>query len=249
MRCPACGARNAETAEWCTQCYVRLDGASSGAPAAAPDGPPAAPTTTPPATHEVTPGPATGPAPVTPEVPAGSGPGPGAEATSDGRFRRTPEGIDWRCELCETWNPLERTTCSSCRSPFARTIAPTAEVELPDVDETTAVIVSMLLPGAGHLMLKRTGAGILRMILYVSWLVGGLLLLRAAASSSQSLVPAAPLLLGALAVLVASAVEVQQMTTDNDLTILTPRVTLWLVVGVLGMLMMSFLGAALTASR
>lgn len=237
MRCPSCGARNADSAEWCTQCY---------APLRAPSAPDPAPPTTPDAVPGTRPEP--GPTAAAPAATDARAQDAAATTTADDRFRRTAEGIDWRCEVCDTWNPIERTTCVTCQAPFARTIAPPEETPRPEVNELAVVAASLALPGAGHVMLQRTGAGVLRMILYVTWLVGGIALLRAAVTAEQSALPAVPLLLGAFVILGASVVEAQQATEDRDLTILTPRVILWLVVGVLGLLTVTFLAATMAAT-
>jgi hypothetical protein len=234
--CPACGARNSATADWCSLCYtpLRTEPPVAEAPVAeapVPEPSAAAPRAGRPSVAE----------------PASDG---ARTTSSDGRFRRTDEGLDWRCAACETWNPIERQSCSSCRAPFTRTIAPeVGQPPAPEVSESAVVGASLVLPGAGHLLLGRTGAGALRMILYVTWLVGGILLLRAAAGSGQPVLPAVPLLIGALIVLVASVVEAQRGATGDDTVLLQPRVTLWLVVAVLGALMLSFLAATLSVGR
>lgn len=234
MRCPSCGARNADSAEWCTQCYAALPGRSG--PAAPDDAGPR------PVTAD-----AAAPDLATPESARQDAAGPdtaaGPVTSADPRFRRTDEGLDWRCDTCGTWNPIERRTCTSCGQPFEATIAPEAPPTDRDVDPTVAVVASLVLPGAGHLLLGRVGQGVVRAGLYVLWLGGGILLLHAAAASDQGLLPAVPLLLGALVLLFASVAEVQQTTAGHDLTVLGPRVILWLVVGVLGLLMLSFFAA------
>lgn len=219
MRCPACGARNAGSADWCSLCYAPLR-----------TEPPVAP-------------PPEAPAPDTPTTGAPTG-----TTSRDGRFRRTEEGLDWRCAACETWNPIERQTCVSCSAPFTRAFAPEEAQTPPDVSEPVAVGTSLLLPGVGHVLLGRSAAGALRIILYVTWLIGGLVLLRAAAGSGQPVLPAVPLLVGALVVLVASVVETQRTVTGDETVLLTPRVTLWLVVAVLGALMLSFFAATMAVA-
>lgn len=179
-------------------------------------------------------------------APGDAAPAAVAPATSrDGRFRRTQDGLDWRCAACETWNPIERQTCVTCAEPFTRTFAPAEDAPRREVDEATAVGASIVLPGAGHVLLGQGPAGALRIILYVIWLLGGVVLLRSAAGSGQPVLPALPPLLGALVVLVASVVEVQRTVSGDDTVLLTPRVTLWLVVVVLGGLMVSFLAATM----
>jgi hypothetical protein len=235
VRCPSCGARNAGSADWCTQCYTPLGAGPDphGTAAAAPETAPA------PAAAE------------RPPVAAGATrtAADAAPTAADPRFRQGPDGVDWRCEVCDTWNPLDQDTCASCGQPFHRTIAP--EDEAPsarEVDPTVAVAASLVLPGAGHVLLGRTAQGVLRGGLYVLWLGGGLLLVRAAAGSGQGVLPAMPLLLGAFVVLVASVAEVQQTASGHELTVLRPRATLWLIVAVVGLLMLSFLGAVASAS-
>ncbi|MBW3620216.1 MAG: hypothetical protein KY461_08225 [Actinobacteria bacterium] len=216
MRCPACGGRNADSAEWCSLCFAPLretpvieDAIDDVVDDAAGDAPEAS-------------GPATG------------------TISSDGRFRRTEEGLDWRCAACERWNAMERQTCVTCGEPFVRTLG-TDEPDPPAGRSEAAVVgASLLLPGAGHVLLGRGGAGALRIILYVIWLLGGIVLLSAATGAGRSPVAALPLLFGAFVVLLASVIEAQRTVTGVETVLLTPRVTLWLVVGVLGALMVSF---------
>lgn len=229
MSCPACGARNAASAEWCSLCFtpLRTEPPAGRAPVEAPVEEPVVRDTAPATT------------PAEPSV-----------TSRDGRFRRTGDGLDWRCAACRTWNPLERGTCATCGASFGQAFAPDDRgAPPPAVSETVVVGASLVLPGAGHVLLGRTGAGVLRMVLYVSWFLGGVLLLRAAAGSGQSILPAVPPLAGALVVLVASVVEAQRSATGDERVLLRPRITLWLVVTVLAALMLSFLAATLAVSR
>lgn len=236
MRCPACGGRNADSAEWCTLCFAPLretPPVESPPPAAADEPVAHGATVEEPAARRLDPA----------GAPA-SAADPSVTATSsDGRFRRTEEGLDWRCAACERWNPIERQTCATCRAPFARTVGAEDPGPRTDVSETAAVGASILLPGAGHVLLGRAPAGALRMFLYVTWLVGGVVLLRAAAGSGRSAIAALPLLVGALLVLLASVVEAQRTATGDETVLLTPRVTLWLVMAVVGGLMVAFFAA------
>lgn len=212
MRCPTCGGRNAESAEWCSLCFAPLR-------------------ETPPV--EVAP-----PVDVAPPAAAAS-----TATSSDGRFRRTDDGLDWRCAACDRWNPIERQTCASCSEPFVRTLGVEEAGVRTDVSEVAVVGASILLPGAGHVLLGRGAAGALRIVLYLSWLLGGIVLLAAAAGSGRSPIAALPLLFGALTVLLASVVEAQRTVSGDETVLLTPRVLLWLVVVVLGALMLSFFTA------
>jgi hypothetical protein len=174
VRCPSCGARNAESATFCTQCFASF----------APPPPPPPP---PPATGTAS-GP-TGPSELDLDLPLDLGGGPAAdgpvEVLGDGRFRRGPEGMDWRCGVCQTWNPMERTTCAVCRARFGA-----EEDEGPtvrdDVPPALAVALGAALPGAGMFLLGRRATGIGHALLYLVWLSGAVVLLRGAAGSGAS---------------------------------------------------------------
>jgi hypothetical protein len=255
MRCPSCGARNREGADWCTQCYEPMP-ADGAAPAAS--GPDPAASGSAPA--------ASGPPPAPPveevAVPTG-GYSPreellhAAEAatreveptqTSDPRFRRTSEGLDWRCEVCESWNPIEVLRCRSCGQPFARTVGDEEPEPSSYVSESTALVASMLLPGLGHVLMKRTATGVGRAILYSTWVVGGALLLVSAIGAGQAALPAIPLLLGALIIWAGSLYDTLHLHRGSGTELLRPRILLWLAVVVIGMLLLSFLGSALTVA-
>jgi TM2 domain-containing membrane protein YozV len=208
VRCPSCGARNAESATFCTQCFASF----------APPPPPPPP---PPATGTAS-GP-TGPSELDLDLPLGGGPaadGP-VEVLGDGRFRRGPEGMDWRCGVCQTWNPMERTTCAVCRARFGA-----EEDEGPtvrdDVPPALAVALGAALPGAGMFLLGRRATGIGHALLYLVWLSGAVVLL------------------------LGSAVDTWMLTNGSTQQVLTPRVLMWLVVAVIGLTTIAFLVAALS---
>lgn len=238
MKCPACGARNAEDATWCTQCFTAFPGASPAPPAAEPVvAEPAAPP--PPVAPEAGP-PVGGADPV--EAPAAHRP-----VGKDGRFRRSGEGIDWSCARCESWNPIEISTCAVCGASFSRSLQEDVEPEEPPrrLSESEAILSSIALPGLAHLMMRRTLTGLTRAGMYVMWLLGGLVLARGAAENQQSLLPSLPLLLGALVLLGATAVDALSLARGGDDVILTPRVFLWLIVAVIGLLIVAFMTSAL----
>lgn len=244
MRCPACQAHNPDSAEWCTQCYGSLRAPEPAPPAAAPATTPA---TASPADPPATASPATGPGPAEDTSPASGDPSAVGYVSEDGRFRRTEEGLDWRCHVCDAWNPIERTTCSTCSAPFAaETTSGPEPGEL--VDESVALLAAALLPGLGHILMKRTGVGIARALLYVTWLVGGLLLLFSAARAGQSALPSAPLLLGAVALWAATLLDTITLHRGTGQELLQPRVLLWLTVGVMGATMLAFAAATFTVT-
>ena len=250
MRCPTCGAHNPDTAEWCTQCYESLatedeeiDGVESFVADDADDADGAEVSVVDVHDPVARAGPVPANGDVVDQVDGGRDDG-ATVTTADSRFRRTSEGIDWQCEVCEVWNPIERTTCKSCHQPFARTVADAPQGPTREVSETTALLVSALVPGTGHILMGRTASGVARAVMFLIWLVGGFLLLREAAASHQSILPALPLLVGAVVLWLATAVDVLALVQGTNTEILRPRIFLWLAVGVLGLVMLSFLASA-----
>jgi hypothetical protein len=242
VRCPACGARNPDTAEWCSQCYATL--------------------TEPDPTPDPAPGTGPDPGPPPPDVSRSGAVAPpgraaattgGAAATGTGgvvgaseRFRQTDEGIDWRCEVCDSWSPIERTTCATCGAPFARAVEAVGPEPSELVSENTALVASVVLPGLGHYLMARRGQGVARMAVFLTWFVGGLVLLASALGAGASILPAVPLLAGAVIVWLASVADALTLHRGRGRELLRPRVLLWLTVVVIGATMLSFAAAALS---
>lgn len=86
MICPACGARNTDGAEWCTQCFVRLDADPAASPTRAP------------ASRVTRPQPASA----------------RTAAVDHPDVRTTEDGVEWCCATCESWTSIDRFTCSAC---------------------------------------------------------------------------------------------------------------------------------------
>lgn len=254
VRCPACGARNGADAEWCTQCYTSL---VPPAPEGEPDAsviPDAADT---PGTEAGT-DPETGTPPPPPPPQPGSEaapdgllplpPPPPGEAAEDGpagseprrleagggRFRETEGGLEWVCDTCQEWNPIERITCTVCATPFGRTLGGEPEPERPDVPAAVLTVASLVLPGTGHWLLGMRGAAVLRALLGLVWGLGGLTLFLQARGSGQSFLPAIPLLLGWAVVAAGSANDAVVEGGGEGQLVLSGRVLLWLTLGVVG---------------
>lgn len=246
MRCPACGALNPEGADWCSQCYADLRPAPEPEPEAGP-GPGPGP--------EPEPGPGSGPEPDRLRTgTADTDPTGGADAeareftTGAGRFRSVGEELEWSCAVCGEWNPLGSGACSVCGTAFGRTLSRDDRDELKDVDQGTVVLASGLLPGTGHILLGRTAQGATRATIFLFCLVGGYLLMRSAAASGQSVFPAVPLLLGAFLVWAGSIYDALALTSRQP-ELLTPRVLVWLVIGVVGLLLVSFIPGLLRVGQ
>lgn len=107
------------------------------------------------------------------------------------------------------------------------------------------MLASALLPGLGHLLARRTGTGVARLVLALSWGIGALLL--ASGVSGVALLPAVPLSLGALAVWAASIRDTMALV-DGGPELLRPRVLSWLTGGVLAATLLAVVAVA-TSSR
>lgn len=213
IRCPQCGARNSPDADWCTQCYTRLD---------EPPAPPPAPVGTP----AGDPGPAGGEA-------ATAG-GETELRSGEGRFRQAPDGLEWRCGVCQEWNPMERVTCAVCSSPFGRSVGDDEAPARPDVPAGLLVGGSLVVPGLGHWLLGLRGAAVLRVLLALVWGIGGLTLFLQARASAQSFLPAIPLLLGWAVVAAGSANDAHVEGGGTGQLVLSGRTLLWVTTGVVG---------------
>lgn len=234
MRCPACGASNPERAQWCGQCYERLGDTSPPAPEAAPapDASTAVPLVTPGADGlPLPPGAAPGPQPGSPAA------DPAALARRG--LRKRGDELEWECVTCGEFNPMERMECTVCSTPFTARFSPPAKEE-PERDWSTALLLSAVLPGGGHIAVGRHGSGIARALLYAVWLGGGLVL----GLGAGAIAVAAPLLLGALVLWGGSMVDLLRLREGQD-EVLAGRVLLWLVVGVTVLLLLGAVAGTL----
>jgi TM2 domain-containing membrane protein YozV len=222
VRCPACGARNPDGSAWCTQCFAATD--PSTAPAAGPvmalGTPPAA--TTPPAPQT---------APVTVDASSrdlGASSAAPSAATRD--IRQRDEVVEWRCGRCDDWTVLERGTCHTCgatRAGFGASASPRTTRAL---EPATALGVSLVVPGAAHLLTGRVGSGIARALLGLGWLLVALLTWGSSAGTPP--VVALVFLTGAATVYGATLVDAWQLGRPANRELLRPRVLTVLVVTV-----------------
>ncbi len=207
-------------------------GATSPAPAAQAPAPPA---------------PATPPTPVT--EPAERAPSqavtPGTGQGVGGRFVKTPDGLRWRCTVCEALNAMDEEICPACGTTLTRCLELARGPEQAPVKtnqtEASVLFASLALPGLGHMLLGRTAAGAVRAGTYVFWFVGALLLL-----SAGSLAVALPLLLGMIVLLLTSPIDALSLRRGSTTELLNARAFLWLVVGVVGLVMLIGTGIVLT---
>lgn len=208
-RCPSCGALVSAEAEWCGQCYEPLPRVRETPPAPAvsvTDG----------ADHPAAPGPTIErPAPATVQL-AG--------------IERTDEGTLWTCPSCQRKNHIDVGTCPVCGTPFARLFQ---EPEVaPDVQPSTAVALSLLLPGLGHWKLGRGGDALARIVLFV-WSFGTVLLLSLARRGTGlgSLTALFSLfVVASLALWVGSAIDAHRIASDER-PFVSARMLMWASAG------------------
>jgi hypothetical protein len=230
VRCPACDARNAASAGWCTQCYAPLGQVAAPRAAAIADG------------DEAPAGDSTR------DVPDRDVHDRGAR-DRDARDRDVRERagvVEWRCPRCEAWSPLLAPTCVACSGPrqgFGEVVAPGRE-RLPPPEYLVGA--SVVLPGAGHLVAGRVGTGAARLLLWLVWLLPGLAIVRGAAGVAA--LPGIAMLAGAGALWAATLVDAQRLASGDDRELLAARALRWLVGAVLVAVVLAVL-LATVASR
>lgn len=126
--------------------------------------------------------------------------------------RRRPDGgLEWVCSTCATVNPIEASVCAVCATSFAARFAePDAP---PEVGWGTALALSAVLPGAGHVAVGRTASGLARGLLAVVWGAGAALLLLG--GGGRALPAAGPLLVGTLVLWAGSLVDLQRLAAGR----------------------------------
>jgi hypothetical protein len=175
------------------------------------------------------------------------GPPPAQVLPTQREVRAVEDGFEWCCPTCSSWSELEHPECAVCGTPFR--LHPEEDAEPVERDPNTVLVASAVLPGVGHVLLGRLGDGLVRASTYAACVVGAWLLIRAASPTGLPLLPAAPLLVGAVALWVMTVVDGQRLAAGRREQLLTTRVYLWLVVGVLGLLVAAFLRGLLRVGQ
>lgn len=227
-RCPNCRGLVGADAEWCTQCFTRLDTPEAREPAAAGEGDVASPgvtrpTSTPPASRSK----------------------PVADL-GERVIHSRGDTIVWTCPACETENPIESPVCSACGTPFRQMLQ---DPEEPiDVDPGRAAMLSLIFPGVGHFVVGRPGEGTARGIVFAFALVTGIVSLGAVTRGSGALYTLLMVMsLGAAAALyVVSTVDAGRAASRLP-PLLAPRVLMYgglgLILASLGVLVVGAMGA------
>jgi hypothetical protein len=157
-RCPNCGGLVGADAEWCSQCFTRLD--QDRQPTATKQRPASEPG------HDL--------------LPPGARPAPGNVAYPQvSGIRVEGERVVWDCPRCGTENPIEEGACRACGASFGQLFE---QEEAPArVPSGRAVSRSLLFPGLGHAAMGRTAEGWARGVVfgYAAATVVAILVMRA----------------------------------------------------------------------
>jgi ribosomal protein L40E len=223
-RCPNCGGLVGVDAEWCTQCFTRLDQGQVTVPGEqqTPEGQavegsdvPAPPITAPGAPVR---------RPRAAAAPAAGG--------TPSIVRAKGEEIVWDCTECGTENPIDAKLCSACGTPFGAALH--QPEELPDVDPGRAATVSLFFPGAGHYIAGRKGEAFARGVIFTFSIVMGIASFGAVRSGSRG----ANFLLMVISLLAAAGLYITS-TADagraarGEKQLLSMRALLYLAVGLI----------------
>jgi ribosomal protein L40E len=135
----------------------------------------------------------------------------------------------WPCSVCGAENPIALDACATCGTPFATVMRGAASKR---VDPQLARTRSMLFPGAGHAALGHSVDGVARGAVFTLALVVALFL--------GVTVPHSPLIVFAIAVLIAFAVgiyllslaETKQLSAGGGLLV-PSKILLWGAVAVM----------------
>lgn len=158
-----------------------------------------------------------------------------------GPFKVTAEGIIWTCTRCETENPLEAPVCSVCGARFAEIVQP--PVERPVRDPNTVALFSLFFPGAGHWYLGLKSQAVARAVLS-SWVFAIAILAGVAGSPPM----AVAFLVAAFGLWAATAHDAfREARNETDQVLLTRRVFISLVLGLLMLLGLQLVWASMRA--
>lgn len=157
-------------------------------------------------------------------------------------FRRTEDGLEWRCIGCETWHDMDVAVCEVCGTAFGAAWTPD-EADVSEERWREARMRTFFLPGLGHLHVGAGGPGLARAGLFLLWLVSGLAL---GLAGGAGVIAAAPLLLGAFTLYGTSVLDIASRQRGAK-ELLVGRSLLWLVVGVTAATLATIVVAALLA--
>jgi hypothetical protein len=143
-RCPTCGGLVGADAEWCGQCFARLDE----------PGPP----------EEVVAAPTAALVPDEPVLAATPQARPAGSTAGETGIRVEGDLVVWDCPRCGTENPIEASACTACGAAFGQLFE--EEEARPTVRPGRAARLSILFPGLGHAAVGRRAEGVARAVVF-----------------------------------------------------------------------------------
>ena len=245
-RCPKCGASNPESAEWCSLCLERFE---ASAPPEAAEARAGTPTAGPDAEGVLEPSEAAPSEPAAPDKlapPRSSGAAAAAAITGEpGAFEVTDEGIKWVCRVCSTPNPIDVQVCEVCGATFADHVRPSPE--RPARDPSTAALVSLFFPGAGHAYVGLWGQAVARAVLSL-WVLLVVIVGILDKDVPGSLVMASIFGIAALGLwMIAAHDAFREASNDTGRVLLRGKRFLYVVLGLMALLFIAMFIALLTA--
>ncbi|MGI8407765.1 MAG: zinc ribbon domain-containing protein [Actinomycetota bacterium] len=165
-----------------------------------------------------------------------------AIGTERGAFKVTEAGVVWACTRCGTENSMDEQFCEVCGSTFGDTLLPPPP-EGPKRDPGMTAIWSLIFPGAGHAYLGMWGQAVSRGMISV-WVTMTALLTAIQAENGLPLV-AIIFGLAATALWIVHAHDAyREALGDGRAVLMKGRVFLYVVLGLLGLLIVLLVGAA-----
>ena len=236
-RCASCGALLGADAEWCGQCYARVEPAATERVAPSQE---AAPETSDPAPQVLRTPPD---AVVTPLRPRGR------PASVEGTgVRSRGEDVVWECPTCGEEAPIDVEICPVCGTPFSQLLQGSEEGARADPD--AAARASLFFPGAGHYVAGRRAEGFARGVVFAFALATGLFALSTVLRGGTAVFGALAFVAlgGAAALYGLSAVDARRAATGSD-PVVSTRALLYGGVGLMLLTLGLLTVAMLSASR
>jgi hypothetical protein len=176
--------------------------------------------------------------------PAPAAPAAAARTLGTGGVRVDAEGIVWTCPVCQAENPLDRSACARCGSPFGRLFE--TQAPPPRISAERAAILSLVYPGIGHLASGKLADGMARAVVFAFSLGMVLAILLGGGDLGGPLVPLLVLFAGVSATLyVATSVDAYR-SVHGDAPILSTRL---LLIGATTLLLLAMVVLILGGSR
>ncbi|MHB8511157.1 MAG: hypothetical protein ACYDCC_03155 [Actinomycetota bacterium] len=155
---------------------------------------------------------------------------------------RSGDSLAWICPACATQNSIDEIACTACGTPLAKLFGAEEKTELKRTG-STAVGLSVVMPGAGHLWAGRTAEGIGRVFLYLWCVAVGVFLITRSSPKTGAVLHSigAVFLIAAAIVWVMVLLESQRIAIGRAVTLIPGKALLW---GMVALTCVLFIGLA-----